>query len=103
MLPDSRCRSISARCMCPRTFTAARCRWFWTERDPQSQKIIAIKNYISTYEQSRTIWMDGQPHPPAWAVHTWMGFSTGKWEGNILTVYTSHIKQGWVRRDGLPE
>jgi cyclase len=76
---------------------------FWTERDPQSQKIIAIRNYISTYEQNRTIWMDNRPHPPAWAAHTWMGFSTGKWEGNVLTVYTTHIKQGWVRRDGLPE
>jgi cyclase len=76
---------------------------FWDEKDPQSQKIIAIKNYISTYEQTRTIWMDGRPHPPAWAAHTWMGFSTGKWEGNILTVYTTHIKQGWVRRNGLPE
>ncbi len=54
---------------------------FWDEKDPQSQKIIAIKNYISTYEQTRTIWMDGRPHPPAWAAHTWMGFSTGKWEG----------------------
>jgi len=75
----------------------------WTERDPQSQKIIAIKNYISIYEQTRTIWMDGRPHPPTWAPHTWMGFSTGKWEGNILTVYTTHIKQGWVRRNGLPE
>jgi cyclase len=76
---------------------------FWDEKDPQSQKIIAIKNYISTYEQTRTIWMDGRPHPPAWAAHTWMGFSTGKWEGTVLTVYTTHIKQGWVRRDGLPE
>jgi cyclase len=75
----------------------------WDEKDPQSQKIIAIKNYISTYEQTRTIYMDGRPHPPAWAAHTWMGFSTGKWEGNILTVYTDHIKEGWVRRDGLPE
>lgn len=75
----------------------------WDEKDPQSQKIIAIKNYISTYEQTRTIWMDGRPHPPAWAAHTWMGFSTGHWDGNILTVYTDHIKQGWVRRDGLPE
>jgi hypothetical protein len=56
----------------------------WDEKDPQSQKIIAIKNYISTYEQTRTIWMDGRPHPPAWAAHTWMGFSTGKWEGNIF-------------------
>src|SRR5579862_4327332 len=32
-----------------------------------------------------------------------MGFSTGKWEGDILTVSTTHIKQGWARRNGLPE
>jgi hypothetical protein len=75
----------------------------WEEKDEQSQRVIAIKNYISTYEQTRTIWMDNRPHPPAWAPHTWMGFSTGKWDGNILTVYTTHIKQGWVRRNGLPE
>ncbi len=74
----------------------------WEEKDPQSQRVIAIKQYISTYEQTRTIWMDGRPHPPDTAAHTWMGFSTGKWEGNVLTVYTTHIKQGWVRRNGLP-
>lgn len=75
----------------------------WAEKDPQSQQVIAIRQYISTYEQNRTIWMDGRPHPSPNAAHTWMGFSTGKWEGGILTVYTTHIKQGWVRRDGLPE
>lgn len=75
----------------------------WVEKDPQSQTVIAIKQYISTYEQTRTIWMDGRPHPSPNAAHTWMGFSTGQWQGNILTVYTTHIKQGWVRRDGLPE
>jgi len=75
----------------------------WEEKDPQSQRLIAIKQYISTYEQTRTIWMDDRPHPPPNAAHTWMGFSTGKWEGNVLTVYTTHIKQGWVRRNGLPE
>ena len=75
----------------------------WVEKDEQSQRVIAIKQYISTYEQTRTIWMDGRPHPSPNAPHTWMGFSTGKWEGNMLTVYTTHIKQGWVRRDGLPE
>ena len=75
----------------------------WEEKDPQSQRLIAIKQYISTYEQWRTIWMDGRPHPPEEAPHTFMGFSTGKWEGNTLTVYTTHIKQGWVRRNGLPE
>jgi hypothetical protein len=46
--------------------------------------------------------MDGRPHPPEYAAHTWMGFSTGRWEGNILTVHTTHIKQGWHRRNGLP-
>ncbi|MBV9770906.1 MAG: MBL fold metallo-hydrolase [Bryobacterales bacterium] len=75
----------------------------WEEKDPFTQQVIAIKNYISTYEQTRTIWMDGRPHPSAYAAHTFMGFSTGKWEGNILTVYTTHIKQGWARRNGLPE
>jgi hypothetical protein len=75
----------------------------WEEKDPQSQRVIAIKQYISTYEQNRTIWMDGRPHPSANAPHTWMGFSTGKWEGDMLTVYTTHIKQGELRRNGLME
>ena len=75
----------------------------WEEKDPQTQQVIAIRNYISTYEQDRTIWMDGRPHPPDYAPHTWMGFSTGRWEGNMLTVYTTHIKMGWLKRNGLAE
>ncbi len=75
----------------------------WEERDPQSQKLQDIRLYISTYEQNRIIWMDDRPHPPEAAVHTWMGFSTGKWEGNTLTVYTTHMKEGYLRRNGLPE
>ena len=70
-------------------------------RDPNTQQLVAIKNYINTYEQERTIWMDGREHPPAWAPHTWMGFSTGKWQGNILVVYTTHLKQEWIRRNGV--
>jgi hypothetical protein len=46
--------------------------------------------------------MDGRPHPPEWAPHTWQGFSTGKWDGDILTVTTTHIKQEWIRRNGVP-
>jgi hypothetical protein len=75
----------------------------WEERDPQSQKLLDIRLYISTYEQNRIIWMDDRPHPPEAAAHTWMGFSTGKWEGNTLTVYTTHMKTGYLRRNGLPE
>ena len=74
----------------------------WQEKDPETQQVVAIKNYISTYSQTRTIWMDGRPHPPDYAPHTWMGFSTGEWQGDILTVQTTHLKQGWLRRNGLP-
>ena len=75
----------------------------WEEKDPKTQEVIAIKHYISTYEQTRTIWMDGRPHPPAHAPHTWMGFSTGRWENDRLVVKTTHIKQGWHRRNGVPQ
>jgi hypothetical protein len=75
----------------------------WEERDSQSQKLLDIRLYISTYEQNRTIWMDGRPQPPEAAAHTWMGFSTGQWEGSTLTVYTTHLKPGYLRRNGLPE
>ena len=73
----------------------------WQEKDPDTQQVIAINNYISTWSQFRTIWMDGRPHPPDYAPHTWMGFSTGMWEGDVLTVTTTHLKTGWVRRNGL--
>ena len=75
----------------------------WQEKDPKTQEVIAIKQYISTYEQTRTIWMDGRPHPSPNTPHTWMGFSTGRWHDEMLTVTTTHIKQGWIRRNGLPQ
>ena len=74
----------------------------WEERDPQTQAIVALRQYVNNYEQDRTIWMDGRPHPPEYAPHTWAGFSTGRWDGNVLTITTTHIKQGWHRRNGLP-
>ena len=75
----------------------------WEERDAHLQTLIAIHWYSQTFEGHRVIWMDGRPHPPAYAAHTWMGFSTGQFVGNALRVETTHIKQGWLRRNGLPE
>jgi len=74
----------------------------WEERDPVTHELIAIREAINIYEQNRTIWMDGRPHPSPNAPHTWMGFSTGVWEGNKLTITTTHIKQGWFRRENIP-
>jgi glyoxylase-like metal-dependent hydrolase (beta-lactamase superfamily II) len=75
----------------------------WEERDSHTQRLIAIHWYNQTFEGHRTIWMDGRPHPPAYAPHTWMGFSTGRFVGQALEVQTTHLKQGWLRRNGLPE
>ncbi len=75
----------------------------WEERDPHTHRLIAVHWYNQTFEGKRTIWLDGRPHPPAWAPHTWMGFSTGRFVGNALEVRTTHLKQGWLRRNGLPE
>jgi cyclase len=74
----------------------------WEDRDPRTQRLVAIHVYGQTTEGLRTIWMDGRPHPPAWAPHTARGFSTGRFVGNALVAQTTHIKQGWVRRNGLP-
>ncbi len=73
------------------------------ERDANSQRIVSFRQYIGLWGQSRTIWVDGRPHPPDIAPHTWMGYSTGAWEGNTLVVRTTHIKQGWIRRNGVPQ
>jgi hypothetical protein len=73
------------------------------EKDPLTQDTVAIKLFMSTYAQARTIYLDRRPHPPAVAPHTWMGFSTGEWLGQVLKVTTTHIKQGWHRRNGVPQ
>jgi len=44
--------------------------------------------------------MDGRPHPPAYAPHSWTGFSTGEWVGNTLKVTTTHLKDGYLKRGG---
>jgi hypothetical protein len=74
----------------------------WEDRDPVSQQLVKIHTYIEWQAQHREIWMDGRPHPPEYARHTWQGFSTGHWEGDVLVVQTTHLKAGWMRRNGLP-
>jgi glyoxylase-like metal-dependent hydrolase (beta-lactamase superfamily II) len=74
----------------------------WQEHNVDTQELVAIRMHMGTYQQRRTIWMDGRPHPPEYAPHTFMGFSTGVWNGDILTITTTHIKAGYFRRTGIP-
>lgn len=75
-----------------------------TSVDDATQRLVAFNIFRAGVggASSRTIWMDGRPHPPAHASHTWQGFSTGVWNGNMLTVTTTHLKAGWIRRNGVP-
>src|SRR5688572_23695005 len=62
--------------------------------DNTTENLVKIDAQIQWMEQFREIWMDERPHPPAYAAHTWQGFSTGRFEGNVLVVTTSHLKAG---------
>ena len=64
-----------------------------------SRRVIAYR-LDGTYGIDRVIWIDGRPHPPAVALHTYTGFSTGRWDGDSLVVETSHIKPAFIRRNG---
>jgi glyoxylase-like metal-dependent hydrolase (beta-lactamase superfamily II) len=70
--------------------------------DPYNSALVAY-DISGTYGRAdRTIWLDGRPHPPEWAEHTWQGFSTGRVERNTLIVTTTHMKAGWVLRNYAP-
>ncbi len=73
----------------------------WADVDQATQEVIAYHGHINQSEQETTIWMDGRPHPPANALHTWSGFSTGEWDGDTLVVTTTHLKETYIRRWGI--
>jgi hypothetical protein len=73
----------------------------WETVDPATQALIAINVQHFAWNTIRTIWMDGRPHPPEYAQHTAMGFSTGEFVGRTLRVRTTHLKEGWLRRNGV--
>lgn len=98
-VPEHQCRAHSS----PYILRGPLNMRIWDERDPETEQVVAIHLDISNFQQRRTVWMDGRPHPSRFAEHTWMGFSTGRWEGETLIVTTTHIKQMWHRRNGLPQ
>ena len=69
--------------------------------DPASRQVTSF-NAEWLRSVQRIVYMDGRSHPPEGAAHTWAGFSTGKWDGDMLTITTTHLKEGYLRRNGLP-
>lgn len=73
-------------------------------RGPSAKQIIYeddgnITINIELDGQVRKIYMDGRPWPGGEL--QWQGHSVGKWEGETLTVTTTHIRPRYIRRNGV--
>jgi hypothetical protein len=73
----------------------------WKEVDPVTRQLTA---YHAEWLRSidNPYYMDGRPHPSDLAVHTWGGFSTATFEGETLKITTTHLKEDYYRRNGVP-
>jgi glyoxylase-like metal-dependent hydrolase (beta-lactamase superfamily II) len=69
------------------------------EQDPLTRSI-SVYHIQFMRSLDRPVFMDGRAHPPAYAPHTWTGFSTGEWVGNTLKITTTHLKDGYLKRGG---
>jgi hypothetical protein len=73
----------------------------WKEVDDESQQVVAWHILHESWNRFRTVWMDGRPHPSPDELHSWQGFSTGRYVGNALEITTTHMKESRTRRNGI--
>jgi hypothetical protein len=73
----------------------------WKEVNLATQELTAYHILVQWMLMHRVIYMDGRPHPPEYAPRSFMGFSSGGWDGNSLRFTTTHLKESWLRRNGL--
>jgi glyoxylase-like metal-dependent hydrolase (beta-lactamase superfamily II) len=93
--PEYQCRPHSA----PHQWRGAGGARILKDLDPISREIVGYRlQYMRSLD--RPIFMDGRAHPPAYAPHSWSGFSTGEWIGHTLKVTTTHLKDGYLKRGG---
>jgi hypothetical protein len=65
-------------------------------------KIVAWKLAGWEDRAPMTIWVDGRPQVSKYAPHDRTGYTTGSYDGNVLVSYTTHMKSGFIRRNGAP-
>lgn len=66
----------------------------------QHQDYIAILNPDMTYRQ---VFMDGRPLEAEPLLPSWMGYSTGHFEGDVLVIESNgYNDKTWLTREGLP-
>ena len=93
--PEYQCRPHSA----PHQWRGVGGTRILKELDPISRDIVGFRlQFMRSLD--RPIYLDNRPPPPAYAPHSWSGFSTGQWEGQTLKVTTTHLKDGFLKRGG---
>jgi glyoxylase-like metal-dependent hydrolase (beta-lactamase superfamily II) len=70
--------------------------------DPVSRQLVAYRIVYEKTPGDRMVWLDGRARPSAYALHSWDGFSTGTFRGDTLEITTTHMKESFVRRNGVP-
>jgi hypothetical protein len=73
----------------------------WREVDPDSRETVAwhaewLRSIDNPY------YMDGRAQPSNIGPHTWGGFSKAEWVGDMLKITTTHLKEDYFRRNGVP-
>lgn len=74
----------------------------WKQIDPKTEQLTAWRTHTEWGEEEQTIYMDGRPRPSELGHHTWQGFALGEWEGRKLRITSTHLKEGYSRRNGVP-
>ena len=71
------------------------------EVDPVSRETVAYHaEWLRTVDNA--YYLDGRPRPSPLAPHTWGGFSTAEWVGDMLKITTTNLKEDYYRRNGVP-
>jgi hypothetical protein len=73
---------------------------FTPQIDAPTQTLSPTRAGSRCASRKTTIWMDGRPRPPDYAIHTWSGFATGEWDGDVLVESVTHLKENYIRRWG---
>jgi hypothetical protein len=87
---------------------ALRCRALGLPRlfgSPYNMDIVdAGTHYLLIHVEHNTprhVWMDGR-RPTEATQPSSLGFSVGRWEGDVLVIETTHLLPGWLDGSGLP-
>lgn len=74
----------------------------WSDFDPLKGSLVSYTIGAWEDKPAFVIWMDDRPEPSQYAEHLRGGITRGHWENGTLVTVTTHMKEGWVRKNGPP-